>query len=157
MKKDTKICFICSSGGHFFELKQLNKLTERYKSFLVVEKSDNFSTDFCKKIYYISQINRKEFFFFFHLSFLLLRELFIFLKEKPDVVITTGALCSYPMARIAKFFHKKVVYIESFARVDNLSRTGEKMYKFVDLFLVQWPDLLEKYPKAKFVGNVFGE
>lgn len=155
MAKKTKICFISSSGGHFSELSRLKELTNDYDSFLVVERPKGFKTSFCKKQYFVKEINRKEFFFLFHFIFLFIKEFFIFLREKPSVVITTGALASYPMIKIAHFFKKKTVYIESFARVYDLSLTGKKVYKTVDLFLVQWEDLLPKYPKACYYGSLF--
>lgn len=144
-----------SSGGHFSELSKLQKIAKKYDSFLVVEKVENFSTDFCERIYYLREINRHEKNFLFHFVFLCFKELRIFLKEKPDYIITTGALCAYPMAKIAKWFKKKVIYIESYARIYDVSVTGKKLYDMVDLFLVQWPDLLEQYPKAKYYGSLF--
>lgn len=154
--KKKKICFICSSGGHFSELNKLEDIAKKYNSFLVIERTENFESDFCKKIYFTREINRREKLFIFQFLFLFLKELWIFIKERPNFIITTGALCSYPMAKIAKFFKKKIIYIESYARVYDLSETGKRMYKFADLFLVQWPELLKKYPKAKYYGDLFG-
>ncbi len=156
MKKQ-KICFIASSGGHFAELRNLKPLTERYDCFLVTEWVENFQSSFCEKKYFVKEINRKVKFFLFRMLWLFLRELFIFIKQRPSVVISTGALCAYPMLRIAKFFRKKVIYIESYARIDDLSTTGKKIYNHCDLFLVQWEELKEKYPKAEYVGAFFGE
>ena len=154
--KKPKICFISSSGGHFSELKNLKPLADKYNCFLVTEKVENFSTDFCKKVYLVKERNRKEKLFLIKFGFLFLKQLFIFIRQRPSVVISTGALTAYPMIKIAKFFRKKVVYIESYARVDELSLTGKKVYKLADEFLVQWPELAQKYPKAKYVGSVFG-
>lgn len=153
--KKKKICFISSSGGHFSELCKLKKIADNFNSFLVVEKVENFSTDFCKQKYYLREINRQEKFFLFHFLSLCFKELKIFLKEKPDYIITTGALCAFPMMKIAKFFNKKIIYIESYARVYDLSLTGKKLYGSADLFVVQWPDLVEQYPKAKYYGSLF--
>lgn len=153
--KEKKICFICSSGGHFSELKKMSLIAEKYDSFLVTEKTKNFNTNFVKKIYFVKEINRKEVFFVFSFFWLVVKEIFIFLKEKPNYIITTGALIAYPIARFAKMIGTKIVYIESFARVYDLSLTGKKFYKFSDIFFVQWKDLAIKYPKAIFVGNLF--
>lgn len=155
-KKQPKICFISSSGGHFSELNKLKSIADENNSFLVVEKTKNFSTDFCKKVYYIPETNRKEWFFIIRFLFLCIREFFIFIKERPDIVLTAGALASFPMAKFAKMFRKKVIYIESYARVNELSLTGKKMYGIADLFLVQWPQLADKYEKAEYHGSIFG-
>ena len=75
--------------------------------------------------------------------------------EKPDVILSTGALVAYPFCLLGKLRGAKVVYIESFARVYNRSLTGRLVYPFADLFLVQWESLLSCYPKAKYVGGIF--
>lgn len=156
MKKEKKICFISSSGGHFSELYQFKELSNSYNSILVVEKTEEFKTDFCNKRYYLYETNRKERTFVFKIMLNAIKELLIFIKERPNIIISTGALSSYPMIKIAKIFRKKIIYVESFARINDLSKTGKMVYKIADHFLVQWPELVEKYPKSIYVGNVFG-
>ena len=79
----------------------------------------------------------------------------IFLKEKPEVIITTGAGVAIPMCVIAKIFRKKIIYIESFARIDTPNKTGRFIYKFADLFIVQWEELKKYYPKAVYGGWIY--
>ena len=76
-------------------------------------------------------------------------------REKPDFVVTTGALISFPFCVYAKLMGAKVIYIETFARVKDRSLTGRLVYPIADLFLVQWESLLQFYPKAKYVGGIF--
>ena len=76
-------------------------------------------------------------------------------REKPKVVVTTGALISFPFCVYGKLMGAKVIYIETFARVNDRSLTGRLVYPIADLFLVQWESLLELYPKAKYVGGIF--
>ena len=33
--------------------------------------------------------------------------------------------------------------------------TGKLVYKFADLFVVQWESMLKLYPKAKYFGGIF--
>ena len=77
------------------------------------------------------------------------------MQEKPEVIITTGALIAFPFCLIGKLKKTKVIYIESFARVNNKSLTGKLVYPFADLFIVQWESMLELYPKAKYTGGIF--
>jgi UDP-N-acetylglucosamine:LPS N-acetylglucosamine transferase len=79
----------------------------------------------------------------------------IMLREKPDFIVTTGALISFPFCIYAKLMRAKIIYIETFARVNDRSLTGRLVYPMADLFLVQWESLLELYPKAKYVGGIF--
>jgi UDP-N-acetylglucosamine:LPS N-acetylglucosamine transferase len=76
-------------------------------------------------------------------------------REKPDYLITTGALITYPFCLVAKWKKVKVIYIESFARMDEPSLTGRLVYPIADLFLVQWEEMIKYYPKAIFAGGVF--
>ena len=52
-------------------------------------------------------------------------------------------------------FRKKIIYIESFARCNKPSLTGKIMYKFADIFIVQWEEMLEFFPKAMYGGGIF--
>ena len=78
-----------------------------------------------------------------------IRSLKVWIKEKPDVVVTTGTLVALPFAILSKVFNKKFIYIESYSRVYNGTKAGRFLYRLADLFIVQWKPLLEIYPKAK--------
>ena len=67
-------------------------------------------------------------------------------------MLTTGAGIAVPMALIAKCFGKKLIFVESGARINTASRTGKLLHKYADLCLVQWKPVLELYPNAKYGG-----
>ena len=48
----------------------------------------------------------------------------------------------------------KIVFCESFARVQHLSLTGKLLYYVADEFVVQWPQLQTKYPRTKHLGVI---
>lgn len=150
-----KIVFASSSGGHYEQLMMLRPLMDKYESVLVTEKTDYSSQVAGVKTYYLKQINRKEKTFLPYLFVNSFRSLKIFFKEKPDVMITTGVLAIIPLALIMKLFRKKLVYIESFAKVHSKNLTGNLLYKFADRFYVQWEEMLELYPKAIFKGGIY--
>ena len=77
------------------------------------------------------------------------------LEEKPDVILTTGAAVAIPMCIIGKIFGKKVIYIESYARINSPNKTGKLIYKFADLFIIQWEELRRFYPKAVYGGAIY--
>ena len=79
---------------------------------------------------------------------------YILRKEKPDMIVTTGSGVAAPFIWWAKAFGIRTVFVESITRITELSLTGRMVYPFVDTFLVQWEDLLEKYPKAQFHGRI---
>lgn len=150
-----KICFAASSGGHYEQLLMLKPLMEKYDSFVVTEKTAYTSTFKDEKIYYLKQVNRKERTVIPYMIGNIFRSLKIYKKERPDVVVCTGALATIPICLIAKLYRKKLIYIESFARITSSSKTGKFLYKFADQFYVQWPQMKEIYPNATYLGGIY--
>lgn len=150
-----KICLLASSGGHIEELLQMKVLREKYDYFYVVPKT-KWTTNLNGKKYFISDMNRKNSCTkIISLIFMFIQQIVIFLKERPDVIATTGAAVAIPFCIYAKIFRKKIIYIESIARVNTVSKTGKLIYKFADLFIVQWREQLKCYPKATYGGWIY--
>ena len=150
-----KICFVASSGGHLEEISRLKGIEGAYDCFLVTERSDVVIKDFCETKYYVPKMNRRQINFLPKFIWLFFRTLVILLKENPDFIITTGALVAYPFCVVGKLLGIKVIYVESFARVNEPSLTGKLVYNMSDLFMVQWEDMLQKYPKSMLGGGIF--
>ncbi len=150
-----KICFAASSGGHLEEITCLRGLCEGRESFLVTEECGEVKTAWNDDVYLVPQINRKEKGFLLHFAKLFITSNKILKKERPDYIISTGALATVPVCVIGKLRKVKIIYIESFARVDDASMTGKLMYPIADLFLVQWEEMLKIFPKATYAGGIF--
>ena len=60
MSKSKKLCFAASSGGHYEQILMLKPLMDKYKSFLITEKTAYKTELNGEKMYYLYQINRKE-------------------------------------------------------------------------------------------------
>lgn len=155
MERKKKICFAASTGGHFEQLMMLRPLMEQYDSFILTEKTAYSTLKDSDRAYYLSQVNRKERSWIFAMLANAFRSVGIFLKEKPDAVICTGVLAMIPMCLLCKLFGKKVIYLESFAKVTSPTETGKLMYKFADRFYVQWESMLEVFPNAIYVGGIY--
>jgi UDP-N-acetylglucosamine:LPS N-acetylglucosamine transferase len=83
-----------------------------------------------------------------------IKSLKVVIKERPDVVITTGSL---PLALVCfwgKLLGAKIVWIDSITNVYRLSLSGRLVRRIADLLLVQWPELAEKYPGVEYAGAV---
>ena len=150
-----KICFTASSGGHFEQLMMLKPLMDKYDSFIVTEKTGYSVIKDNRKIYYLNQVNRHEKTFVFKMIINAFKSFKIFLREKPDVIISTGALATIPMCIFAKILKKKIIFIESFAKVTSPTLTGKLIYKFADQFYVQWEQMKEHYPDAICEGGIY--
>lgn len=150
-----KICFIASSGGHFEQLMMLKPLMKKYDSFIVTEKTNYSVSNLEFNTYYLHQVNRREKSFIFRMIGNSLKTLKILISERPDVVISTGALATIPMCLFGKIFGKKIIFIESFAKVNSQTLTGKLVYKFADQFYVQWDEMKKFYPNAICKGGIY--
>lgn len=151
LQKGKKICIAASAGGHLTEVLQLKEVWKGKEHFFISDKRIN-AIDLSKKekVYFITPARR-------NLARLLIsinetRE--IFSKENPDIIISTGAEVGFPAMIIGSIMGKKVIYIESIARINSPSLTGQLIYPFIKDFYVQWPEGLKYFPKAKYVGAV---
>ncbi|MCD8216176.1 MAG: polysaccharide biosynthesis protein [Clostridiales bacterium] len=154
-RNNIKVCFAASSGGHYEQLLMLKPLMNKYDSFIITEKTLYETKIKGKKIYFLSQVNRCEKSFIFRMAANSFRSIQIYVKEKPDVVICTGVLAMIPICLIAKLCRKKLIYIESFAKVTSGTGTGKLLYKIADRFYVQWESMLEIYPDAVCLGGIY--
>ncbi len=154
-RREKKLCFIASTGGHMEQLMMLKPMMDRHPSFIVTEKTLYKVYTGNKKVYYLPQVNRKEWKFPFLMMEIIILSLRIIIIEKPDVVISTGALAVIPLCLLAKLFRKKLIYIESFARITSPNLTGKLLYKYADRFYVQWESMLKVYPKAIWLGGIY--
>ena len=155
-----KLMFISSTGGHLTELLQLAPMFQKYEYHIVTEKTksnenlvDEYGKDHVDYLVYGTKSHLIPYLFIF--PFNILKSFFLFLKVKPDVVITTGTHTAVPMCRIAHMFGKKVVYIETFANSQTPTKAGPMIYPVADLFIVQWESMLEVYPNAVYGGWIF--
>ncbi len=159
MKKEKgtvkKVCFAASSGGHYEQLMMLKPLIRKYDSFILTEKTTYSAQVEGVKTYFVQQVNREEKSCYIRLLCNGVRECYIFLRERPDVIICTGVLAMIPMCIICKLFRRKLIYIESFAKVKTGTETGKLLYKYADQFYVQWPAMLEVYPDAIYLGGIY--
>ncbi len=153
-----RVMFVSSTGGHLNELLQLKDLFKNYDYSLVTEKTKN-NIDLNKKYRHVHYLiyGTKDHILTYPFKLLInaLICIYIYLRERPEVVVSTGAHVGGLMLLIAKLFGSNVIYIETFANIHTKTITGKLVYHFADLFIVQWKDMLKLYPKAKFGGWIF--
>ena len=149
MQKLKKICLIASHGGHLHELTEAvqNVSGNMYWVTFRTKHTEALLKD-RQHYFVIDPVTSKA-------KFLLnaFQSLYHILRERPKVIISTGAGMAIPTMLLGKFLiGSKIIYVESAAAVIEPSRTGRFMYKYADLFLIQWESLKTFYPKAKYVG-----
>lgn len=154
-----KVMFISSMGGHLTELMQLKSIFKNYDYKIITEKHKStlgLKARYKSKIDYLLAGNKDHMLrYLYVLPYNFIKSFIIFLKFKPDVIVTTGAHTCVAMCYIAKIFRKKVIYIESFANIETKTLTGKLIYPIADKFIVQWKSMLKLYPKAIYEGWIF--
>lgn len=157
-----KVMFISSTGGHLDELMQLKSMFEKYDYYIVTEKTKSnlsLKNKYPNKVSFLLYGSYttflKKLIYPFKLLINCFKSLFIYIKVRPKYIVSTGAHTAGPMCCIGKIFGSKIIFIETFANSNTRSRTGNLVYKFADLFIIQWEDLKELYPNATYGGWIF--
>lgn len=150
--RSPRICLVSSSGGHWEQLQKLDPLKEKYCGFYVTERT-RFPVS--KGTYRMLQTDGKDRLMPAKMLFNSFYSLYIWMKEKPDLVITTGTMVAYPFYLLAVLFHKKFIFIETFARANLPTVAGQKMERHADLFFVQWESQKKFYKKAIYKGCLY--
>ena len=150
-ERKPRLCLVSSSGGHWEQLQKLQPLIDKYDGFFVTEK-----TQYPENAkYFMIQTDLKDKFMLPKMIVNGVRAIGIWVKEKPDFVITTGTIVAYPFYLMAVLFHKKFVFIETFGRANMATIAGKMMEKHSDLFIVQWETQVKHYKKAIYGGCLY--
>lgn len=148
-----KICLVGSSGGHLTHLYMLKPFWKKYERFWVTfDKQDANSALKEENIQYCYFPTNRNIKNLIKNTFLAIK---IIKKEKPDLIISSGAAVAVPFFYIGKLHGAKTIYIEVFDRIDKSTLTGKLVYPVTDKFIVQWEELKKVYPKAINLGSIF--
>lgn len=155
-EKKKKLCLSCSAGGHLTQLTQLKSFYAQYDYFFITEDIPiTREMSRREKVRLLKLINRKMWNFGLLFVYNTALAFFYLLRERPDVIISTGALSTVPVCYLGKLMGKKVVFIESYAKVTSPTLSGRLVYKIADLFIVQWEELRAHYPKSVYGGSIY--
>jgi UDP-N-acetylglucosamine:LPS N-acetylglucosamine transferase len=75
-------------------------------------------------------------------------------SARPRVVLTTGAGVAVPFAWVGRLLRARVVYVESLTRIERPSLSCRLIAPVASRIYVQWPELTEAVPRARYVGSV---
>jgi len=154
-----KVLFISSTGGHLNELLQLSPLFEKYDYHIITEKdktNEYLQDKYDGKVSYLPYGTRSHMItYIIKYLYLIIKTFFLYFRIRPKVIVTTGTHTAGPMCYLGKIFGSKIIYIETYANINKKTATGRLIYPIADLFIVQWEEMLDIYPKAVYGGQIF--
>lgn len=152
MRKKLKVFAVASIGGHWVQLLRIAKALEKEFDVVYMSTHEKCATMVEGRVYYsMNDFSRWDFYKMFPE---LLHSIYIICKEKPSIVITTGAAPGLVCLFAAKICGIRTVWIDSIANVEHISFSGRIASKFASRIYTQWPSLAGN--KVIFAGNILG-
>lgn len=162
------VFFVCNQGGHFSQMMVLKELFGKYESVLVTDNvratktmeelsgigSIEYAMSMAEKRKKMKENHSNR---LYHMKYYL--KLFkecrrIWRNYRPAVIISTGSNIAVPFFVIGKIRGSKLIFIETRAKVYERSLSGRLVRHFADQIYVQWPEMLQLYPEAKYCGTL---
>jgi UDP-N-acetylglucosamine:LPS N-acetylglucosamine transferase len=142
-----KVLAVASSGGHWVQLRRVIPAFAESEVVYVTVLESYRSQVPENKFYSVNDATRWNKLALIPLA---LKLAWIILKEKPAVVISTGAAPGYFAILLGRWFGARTIWIDSMANIEELSMSGSRAGRYADLWLTQWPHL------AKAEGPYYG-
>ena len=134
-----KVCLVGSSGGHLTHLYMLKPFWQDKERFWVTFNKEDANSilegEQVYHCYYPTNRSLKALLINTRLAWKVLR------KERPDVIVSSGAAVAVPFFYLGKLFGMKTIYIEVFDRIDKPTMTCKIVYPVNDRFILQWEEM----------------
>ena len=137
-EKKKRVLAVASGGGHWVQLLRLRPAFDDQDVAYVTVHRDYISDVLGCRFFVINDATRWN---KVGLVQMAVRLLIIFLRFRPNIVVSTGAACGYFALRFAKLMGARTIWVDSIANVEQLSMTGQLVRPYADLWLTQWPEL----------------
>ena len=152
----TDVLLVCTAGGHLMQLWSLRAAWAEQSSAWVVASHGGSDVDTLlagervQLAYSPAARSAKNLVRNLLLARRLVRRL------RPRVLVTTGAAVAVPFVWMARLRGVQVVYVETLSRSSKPSLSLRLSAPATDRIYVQWPELQQAMPRARYVGTVFG-
>jgi UDP-N-acetylglucosamine:LPS N-acetylglucosamine transferase len=146
-----KLLAVASTGGHWIQLLRIvSPLNTELETVYLSTHPKCATMVENHKFYTMTDFSRWD---CYKLIYVFFQAIKIIRKERPDIVVTTGAAPGMITLFAAKLFNKKTIWIDSIANVKHLSFSGKIASKFAAKTYTQWEALATS--KILYAGNVF--
>jgi UDP-N-acetylglucosamine:LPS N-acetylglucosamine transferase len=147
-----RVALVGSSGGHLAQLLVLRPWWEKHDRFWVtfdtpdaVESLDGERVTWC-----YHPTNRHA----WNLVRNTLLAVRVLARERPSVIVSTGAAVAVPFFVLGRLLGSRTIYIEVVDRIDSPTVTGRLVRRFTDEMLVQWAEQESLYPGSRVIGRL---
>ena len=138
---EKKVMAISSGGGHWVQLLRLLPAFSNCDLVFVTVSKAYKQQLAGGRFYHVNDATRWN---KFGLIMMVIRMAYILLRERPDVIVTTGAAPGFFGIALGRLLKCRTIWIDSIANVEHLSMSGERAGRFADLWLTQWPHLAKE-------------
>jgi hypothetical protein len=147
-----KVTLVCSAGGHLLQLHQLRPWWKKHErlwvTFDLPDARSLLSEERTAWAYHPTTRSVRNLLRNFVLAWRTLR------RERPDLVVSSGAAVAFPFFVVARLLRIKTVYVEVYDRIDLSTLTGRLCYPLSNLFLLQWEEQKRFYPRGRVIGTL---
>jgi UDP-N-acetylglucosamine:LPS N-acetylglucosamine transferase len=133
-----RVLAVASSGGHWVQLRRMTPAFENHDVAYLTTDAGHRAEVGEARFHVVKDANRQN---KLALVFCALKVLWVLLRERPTVVISTGAAPGFLAIRLARLLNARTLWIDSVANVEELSLSGRLASEAADLCLTQWPHL----------------
>lgn len=148
-----RVMFVASAGGHLAQLMQLRPWWERHDRVWVSFRAEDVTTSLAgERLHFGYSPTTRNIPNLIRNLFLSVR---LLVRERPDVIVSTGAGMAVPFFWIGRLLGSRTVYIEVYDRIDSPTVTGRLVRPVSDLFLLQWERQRRFYPSGTYAGPLY--
>lgn len=133
-----KVLAVSSGGGHWVELLRIVPALEGHDVVFVTVDNMYRSEVGLSKFYAVPDVTRWN---KWRWALTLAKLTWIILRERPSVIVSTGALPGYFALRLGRLLGVRTIWLDSIANAEELSMSGQMAGRYADLWLTQWPHL----------------
>jgi UDP-N-acetylglucosamine:LPS N-acetylglucosamine transferase len=146
----SRIIAVASGGGHWVQLLRVSSAFQKCDVAFVTVNSSYRCQVAGRRFYTVNDATRWNKFGLIRMT---LRLAWIICKERPDIIVSTGAAPGYVALRLGRAIGARTIWLDSIANVERLSLSGQKIGPYADLWLTQWSHLA-KVEGPYYAGSV---
>jgi beta-1,4-N-acetylglucosaminyltransferase len=147
------ILLVCSSGGHLAQLMRLQPWwTQHDRTWACFRLPDAESLLAGERVTWVHHPTTRN---VINLGRNLVLAIRTLRRERPDVIVSTGAGAAVPFFWVGRLLGCRTVYLEVYDRIDSPTMSGRLCSPVTDLFLVQWPEQEPLYRHSVTSGPLY--